>query len=161
MQHSRKAQEGASNQARIDVAEARMNGTIGEAQKQGRTKQEISKIDAETAVLETQRKSEKAKADAELTTKQTELDMGIKLAQIKAKRMAESRDAELQKDVENKRAATELERLRATDVTKSKIARESAQETADASYYAAVKGADGALYKAKAEVEAAREFDLT
>jgi flotillin len=138
-----------------------MNGTIGEAQKQGKTKQEISKIDAETAVLETQRKSEKAKADAELTTKQTELDMGIKLAQIKAKRVAESRDAELQKDVESKRAATELERLRATDVTKSKIARESAQESANALYYADVKGADGSLYRSKAEVEAACKCDST
>lgn len=64
---SRKAHEGASNQARIDVAEARMRGEIGEAAKRGQTKQEISKIDAETAVLETKRKSEKASADAEVS----------------------------------------------------------------------------------------------
>ena len=68
---SRKAHEGASNQAKIDVANARMLGEIGEAEKLGRQRQEISKIDAETAVLETQRKSEKATADAELTTRQT------------------------------------------------------------------------------------------
>lgn len=37
-----------------------------EAEKRGRTRQEISKIDAQTAVLETQRKSEKAQADAEV-----------------------------------------------------------------------------------------------
>jgi flotillin len=73
---SRKAHEGASNQARIDVAEARMRGEIGESEK-GRRKQEISKIDADTAGLETKRKSEKAKADAELTMKQTELDRDI------------------------------------------------------------------------------------
>ena len=97
---SRKAHEGASNQARIDVAEARMRGEIGESEKRGRTKQEISKIDAETAVLETKRKSEKAQADAELTTRQTELDIGIQLAQIKAKRQAEAKEAELQKEVE-------------------------------------------------------------
>ena len=34
---SRKAHEGASNQARIDVAEARMRGEIGEAAKKGHT----------------------------------------------------------------------------------------------------------------------------
>jgi hypothetical protein len=34
---SRKAHEGASNQARIDVAEARMRGEIGEAAKRGHT----------------------------------------------------------------------------------------------------------------------------
>ena len=79
-----------------------MRGEIGESAKRGHTKQEISKIDAETAVLETKRKSEKATADAELTNRQTELDMGIQLSQIKARRAAESRDAELQRDVERK-----------------------------------------------------------
>ncbi len=53
---SRKAHEGASNQARIDVAEARMRGEVGEAGRKGQTKQEISKIEAETAVLETKRR---------------------------------------------------------------------------------------------------------
>jgi hypothetical protein len=35
-----------------------MRGEIGEAAKKGHTKQEISKIDAETAVLETRRKGD-------------------------------------------------------------------------------------------------------
>lgn len=48
---SRKAHEGALNQAKVDVAEARMRGHIGEAEKQGKTKQEVSKIDAETGKL--------------------------------------------------------------------------------------------------------------
>jgi flotillin len=152
---SRKAHEGASNQARIDVAEARMRGEIGESEKKGRTKQEISKIDADTAVLETKRKSEKATADAELTTKQTELDRDIQLAQIAARRQAEMRDAELQKGVEQKKAETELERLRATDVTKSKIAREIAQQKADGAYYTEVKGADGHVYAQSKEAEIA------
>lgn len=52
-----------------------MRGEIGEAEKKGRTKQEISKIDAETAVLETKRKAEKAKADAELEDRQNELNL--------------------------------------------------------------------------------------
>lgn len=101
---SRKAHEGASNQAKIDVANACMLGNIGEAEKQGKTKQELSKIDAETAVLETQRKSEKAEADAQLMTTQTRLNMGINLERIKADRQAEAQDAELQRDVEAKRA---------------------------------------------------------
>ena len=62
---SRKAHEGASNQAKIDVAQARMIGQVGEAEKQSKARQEISKIDAQTAVLETQRKSEKAEAEAQ------------------------------------------------------------------------------------------------
>jgi flotillin len=151
---SRKAHEGASNQARIDVAEARMRGEVGEASKRGQTKQEISKIDAETAVLETKRKSEKAQADAELTNRQTELNMGIKMAQIKATRAAESRDAELQKDVETKKAQTELERLRAKDLVRSKIARETAEQDADAAFYKSNRVADGKAYAERQEAEA-------
>ena len=151
---SRKAHEGASNQARIDVAEARMRGEIGEAAKKGHTKQEISKIDAETAVLETRRKSEKAQADAELTNRQTDLDMGIQLNQIKARRAAEARDAELQKDVETKKAATELERLRAKDVVKSKIAKETAEQEADATYYRETKHADSRAYAERQSADA-------
>ncbi|QKX59069.1 uncharacterized protein TRUGW13939_06199, partial [Talaromyces rugulosus] len=152
---SRKAHEGASNQAKIDVAEARMRGEIGEAEKKGRTKQEISKIDAETAVLETKRKAEKAKADSELTNRQTELERDIKLAKITAQRQTEMRDAELQKSVESARAETELERLRASDVTKSKIARESAEQRADASFYTEQKSADAAFYRQKIDSDAA------
>lgn len=132
-----------------------MIGEIGEAEKRGKTRQEISKIDAQTAVLETQRKSEKAQADAELTTTQTKLNMGINLAQIQATRQAEAKDAELQRDVETKRAEMELERMRATDLVHAKIEKESAQQKADAKFYADTKGADGTLYKHRQDAEAA------
>lgn len=157
---SRKAHEGALNQARIDVAEARMRGEIGEAEKQGKTKQEISKIDADTAVLETKRKAEKAKADAELVDCQTELDANVEVNKIAAQRQNEMRDAELQKELEAKRAETELERLRASDVTKSKVAREAAQESSNAAFYTEQKAADAHLYKQKMEAEAMCEFCL-
>ena len=89
-----------------------------EAEKRGKTKQEISRINAETAVLETKRKSEKATADAELATTQTKLNMGINLENIQATRRAEAKDAELQRDVEVKRAEMELERMRAYVLSK-------------------------------------------
>jgi flotillin len=41
-----------------------MQGEIGEAENLGRTKQEIAKINANTAVQETERKIEKAMADS-------------------------------------------------------------------------------------------------
>jgi flotillin len=151
---SRKAHEGASNQAKVDVAEARMRGEIGEAAKKGHTKQEIAKIDAETAILETQRKGDKAQADAELTNRQTELNMGIKLKQIEAGRATEVRDIELQKEVETRKAETELERLRAKDLVKSKIARETVQQESDAKLYQEMKAADGQNYLLQQEADA-------
>lgn len=56
---SRKAHEGAQSQAQIDVAAARAKGRVGEAEKEGETKQKIAKINAHVAVLETERKVEK------------------------------------------------------------------------------------------------------
>lgn len=152
---AQKAHESAINTARVDVAEARMKGEIGEKEKQGLTKQQISKIEAETSIRETERKKEKATAEADLTNKQTELDRDIKLARISASRAAEARDAELQKDVENKRAQTELERLRATDVTKAMAKRETDKEAADAKFYTHNREADAAWYKKTKEVESA------
>ena len=100
---SQKAHEGASNQAKVDVANARMMGEIGEADKVGKMKQEISRIEAETAVLQTKRNSEKATAEAEYTGTQTKLNMAIQLGRINADRQAEAKDAELQRDVQIKR----------------------------------------------------------
>jgi len=51
----------------------------------------------------------------------------------------------------------ELEKFRAIDLVKAKIARESAQQAADAKFYADTKGADGQLYKMKQDAEAACE----
>ncbi|KAF8418419.1 hypothetical protein EV426DRAFT_319388 [Tirmania nivea] len=126
---SRKAHESASSKARIDASEARRRGEIGVQENEGLTKQQISKIEADTAILETQRG--------------------------KDKRAQEARDAELQKDVEIKRAEMELERLRALDVTKAQIAKESSGQSADAAHYLAVRNADANLYSQEKAVEAA------
>lgn len=127
------------NQAKVDVAEARMKGEVGEADRKGKTKQEIAKIDAATAVLETERKAEKAAADAQLADKEIHIGKELKMSQISAQWAAEGRDAELQTVVQKKRAEMELERRRATEVTQAIIARESEQQKADAKQYTAEK----------------------
>jgi flotillin len=152
---SRKAHEGALNQAKVDVAHARMQGEVGEAEKQGKTKQEVAKIHAQTAVLETERKAEKATADAKFTDKEIEISRDLNVARINAKREAERRDAELQMEVEKKRALMELERLRATKVVQAKIEKESSQQKADAELYAQEKAAEGQKYSEQAVAEAA------
>jgi len=151
---SKKAHEGAQNQAKVDVANARMIGEVGEAERQGENQAEIAKINAHTAVLETERKIEQAAADSELKRRQIDFERGLTLERINANRAAEQREAELQKTVEQKRAEAELERLRATTVTKAKIDRESAQEKADASVYSATKAADAKKYAENADAEA-------
>lgn len=131
-----------------------MIGKVGEAEKEGEAKQKIAKINAMTAVLETERKVEKANADQKLKTREIEIQRELNLEQIGAERMAQQKDAELQRVVEEKRAAMELERLRATTVTQAKIARESAQQKADADLYTQTKKSDADQYYQKAEAEA-------
>jgi flotillin len=152
---SRKAHEGALNQAKVDVADARMRGEVGEAEKQGKTKQEVAKIHAATAVLETERKAEKAAADAKLTNKEIQIGNDLNIARINAKREAELRDVELNTDVEKKKALMELERLRATKVVQAKIEKESSQQMADAELYAQEKAAEGKKFSEQADAEAA------
>ncbi len=76
------------------------------------------------------------------------------MAQIKARRTAEARDAELQKDVESKKAGTELERLRAKDLVRAQIAKETAQQEADAELYKQLKIADAKAYAERQDAEA-------
>lgn len=132
---SKKAHEGASNQARIDVAAAQCKGDIGEAERHGEQNREIARIFAETAIQKTERDTEKAQAEATLATRKAFFDRDVGIAQIEATRATETRDEELQKDVEMKRAQKEIERLRATDVVKATILREAKQQAADARCY--------------------------
>ncbi|KAI0503182.1 hypothetical protein F5B22DRAFT_561699 [Xylaria bambusicola] len=132
---SQKAHEGATNQARIDVADAQLRGNVGEADRRGQQERQIAKINAETAVQKTDRDIERAAAEANLATQKTNLSRDVDIARIQATRATESRDEDLKKDVEIKRAAAELERLRASDVVKATISRESKQQAADARAY--------------------------
>jgi len=163
---SRKAHEGATNQARIDVAAAQLRGNVGEAQRKGEQDREIAKINAETAVQKTERDIERANAEAILATKKTELNRDVEIARISASRKTEAQDEELKKEVEIKRAAAEMERLRATDVVKATIARESKQQAADAKAYEIEVDAkaqferqkqstDAGAYKIKVDTDAA------
>ncbi|KAJ0124817.1 flotillin domain-containing protein [Diaporthe amygdali] len=151
---ARKAHEGAINQARIDVADAQQKGSVGEADRRGRQERELAKINAETAVQKTERDGERASAEASLDTRKTTLKRDLDIAKITATRATESRDAELKKEVEIKRAAAEMERLRAIDVVKASIAREAKQQAADARAYEVQVDATAQLSKTNQATDA-------
>ncbi|KAK2059674.1 SPFH domain/Band 7 family protein [Colletotrichum caudatum] len=151
---SRKAHEGASNQARIDVAEAQLRGNVGESKRKGEQEREIAKIYAETAVQKTERDIERATAEANLDTRQASLSKDVEIARVEARRALESKDEDLKREVEVKRAAAEIERLRATDVVKATIQREARQQQADAEAYAIEADAKANFEKSQRETEA-------
>ncbi|OTB04238.1 hypothetical protein M426DRAFT_11861 [Hypoxylon sp. CI-4A] len=151
---SQKAHEGATNQARIDVAEAQLRGNVGEAERHGQQERSIAKINAETAVQKTDRDVERATAEANLATQEAVLSRDVEIARIQASRATETRDEELKKEVEIKRAAAELERLRAVEVVKAAVIRESKQQAADAKAYEVEAEARANFEKSKKTAEA-------
>lgn len=151
---SRKAHEGASNQARVDVAEAQWHGNVGEAERQGRQNREIAKIHAETAVQKTERDTEKSQAEALLATRKAAFDRDVNIATIEAARAVEVKDEQLRKEVESLRAATEMERLRASDVVQATILREAQQQASDARAYETQTKASADFFLAQKAAEA-------
>lgn len=99
-----------------------------------------------------------AAAEASLATRKTTLNRDVEIANIEAKRATESKDEELKRNVEIKRAAAEMERLRANDVVKATIAREAKQQAADAKAYEikidSEASANALAYKLEAEAKA-------
>lgn len=147
------------------MATAQLRGNVGEADRRGQQEREIAKIHADTAVQKTQRDVERATAEASLATQKTVLDRDVEIVKIEATRATQSRDEDLKKQVEVKRAGAELERLRATDLVKATILRESKQQAADAKAYEieadakanfekANKSTDAAAYKTRLDAEA-------
>ncbi|KXS15523.1 hypothetical protein M427DRAFT_98680, partial [Gonapodya prolifera JEL478] len=158
-----KTHEGAVNQAKVDVAEAKYRGDVGEKERQGLTRQNVARVETETVVYENDRKEKVAFAAAHLATKQAEFDRQVHIAQIEADQAAAARKVELQRVVEQRRGETETERLRAEVLAKATVEYESNVKTAgalmfdlgfcDAHLYAQSKQADAvtALFRAQSD----------
>lgn len=103
----------------------------------------------------TERDIERASAEAVLATRKTELNRDVEIARITATRRTEAQDEELKQQVQKKRAGAEMERLRASDVVKATIARESKQQAADAKAYEIEAEARANTEKARQATDAA------
>lgn len=138
-----KTQMEAANQAKIDVAEARMKGEIGAKLRSGQTLQNAAKIDAETRIISTQREgegkkeemkvktevkvyenhreAEVAEANAELAKKKAGWAKDAQVAEVEAEKAVALRDAELQREVERMNALAMTEKLKAEFLSKASV----------------------------------------
>lgn len=171
-----KTQQEAANQAKVDIAEAKFKGDKGAKEKEGLTlqnaarveaetkvyskqqealrKQQEMKLEAETRVYQNLREAEIKEADARLGTKAALWAQEAELAKIQASKNAAIREAELQKEVELRRAATETERLRAAKLAPAIAEYEVAVQAANSGFYERQKVADAALYAQMKEADA-------
>nr|XP_009603138.1 flotillin-like protein 6 isoform X3 [Nicotiana tomentosiformis] len=171
-----KTQMEAANQAKIDVAEAKMKGEIGAKEREGLTRQNAAKIDAETKVIstqrdgigkkeevkvktdvkiyESQREAEVAEANSVLATKKARWSQQAKMAEIKAQKAVALREAELQQEVERKNALTKTESLKAQHLSKATVDYEIKVQEANSVLYKKQKEAEAELYENREAAEA-------
>ncbi|CAL5361578.1 unnamed protein product [Camellia sinensis] len=171
-----KTQMEAANQARIDVAEAKMKGEIGSKQREGLTTQNAAKIDAETKIIATKRQgegkkeevkvktevqifenqkaAEVAEANAELATKKAGWAQLAQLAEVESAKAVALREAELQRAVEEKNALTQLEKLKAENLSKASVEYEIKVQEANSELYKKQKEAEAVLFEEQKKAEA-------
>ncbi|KAH7845775.1 hypothetical protein Vadar_005870 [Vaccinium darrowii] len=159
-----KTQMEAANQAKVDVAEARMKGEIGSKLREGQTLQNAAKIDAETKIISTQRQGEGKKEEIRITTdvkvfeNHREAEMAeanavlakrkagwtkeAQVAEVEANKAVALRDAELQREVERMNALTRTEKLKAEFLSKASVE------------YETKKAAEALLYEKQKEAQA-------
>lgn len=171
-----KTQMEAANQAKVDVAEAKMKGAIGAKEREGQTAQNAAKIDAETRVVtiqrqgegqkeeikvktavkifENEKEAEVAKANTELAGKTAGWFRSAELAKVEAEQAVAIRKAELQTEVEKKNALTKIEQLRAEKLSQATVNYDIKVQEANWELYNKKTAADATLYNNKNEAEA-------
>lgn len=199
-----KVQTEAANQAKVDVAEAKMKGDIGAKERHGLTIQNAAKIDSETKIeairrqgeaskeeikvraevkiFENERDADVAEANAELSKRKSEWGQQANLAEVEGQKVVLLREAQLQKEVEEKNSLAQTERLRGVHLSKASVeyevkvleanwelykkqkeaeallyatqkASEAQKISADANLYSQKRAADAALYTKRLEAE--------
>ena len=173
-----KTQMEAANQAKIDVAEAKMKGEVGAKERTGLTIQNAAKIDAESKIIATQRLGEGTKedikvktevqvfqnekealvaqADAALAIQKAALTKNSRVAEVEAGKAVAMREAELQTQVEKMNALTRTEKLKAEFLSKATVEYETKVQEANWELYDKQKKAEAVLYEKQKQAEATK-----
>ncbi|OMO51081.1 Band 7 protein [Corchorus capsularis] len=171
-----KTQMEAANQAKVDVAEAKMKGEIGAKLREGQTLQNAAKIDAETRIVSTQRQgegkkeeirvktevkvyenqreAELAEANADLAKKKAGWTKEAQVAEVEATKAVALREAELQREVERMNALTRTEKLKAEFLSQASVEYDTKVQEANWELYQKQKQAEAVLYEKEKEAAA-------
>ncbi|GAQ86846.1 hypothetical protein KFL_003150110 [Klebsormidium nitens] len=150
-----KALEGANTEMRIQVAEARMQGDIGERERQSRAAQEVAHIKATIVEKQNENAQRVAHSEKELAVVRAECERARLLTEIDVSMATDKRKAELETEVDRARTAQQVAYLQATQVAKTIAAAESAVKEAEGQAEATRRLADAQLYAARAAADGA------
>jgi flotillin len=98
-----RALESANNEARVNVAEQKKTGDVGEAKYSAETRSELADYEKQAKLAENNRNKEILQSDTDLSVAQSELIRRQQIAKAEADAAAEVRTLELKKEIENKR----------------------------------------------------------
>ncbi|KAJ4952634.1 hypothetical protein NE237_029466 [Protea cynaroides] len=146
-----KTQMEAANQAKVDVAEAKMKGEVGAKLHGGKTLQNAAKIDAETKIISTQRQGDGKKEEIKV---RTEVKIFENLKEAEATKAVAIREAKLQMEVEQMNVLTRTEKLKAEFLSKASVEYETKVQEANWKLYKIQKEAEGVLYGKEKEAGA-------
>ncbi|XVF56188.1 hypothetical protein PTKIN_Ptkin06aG0098300 [Pterospermum kingtungense] len=176
-----KTQMEAANQAKVDVAEAKMKGEIGAKLREGQTLQNAARIDAETKIISTQRQGEGKKEEIRVKTEvkvyenqreaelaETNADLAKKkagwskeaqVAEVEAAKAVALREAELQREVERMNALTRTEKLKAEFLSQASVEYDTKVQEANWELYQKQKQAEAVLYEKEKEALAQKAIE--
>ncbi|KAL4650792.1 hypothetical protein ACB092_01G113800 [Castanea dentata] len=156
-----KTQMEVANQAKVDVAEARMKGEIGSKSREGQTLQNAAKIDAKTKIIATQRQGEgkkeeiKVKAAVKVYENEREAEVAEANADLAKKKAGWTKEAQVS-EVEAAKAVAlreaELQR-EAEFLSKASVEYETKVQEANWELYKKQKDAEAVLYQKEKEAE--------
>ena len=146
-----KTRSGAENQARVEIANAKYKGDVGEKEKQKDTRIQTAQFESEAVQFENDRNVEMARSVAQFQIEKATFDKNTRLAQIESEKAAKIRESELQKEVENRNIAQETEKLRSTVYAQAVVQAEAKERAADVERYKTERLADASLYAKQKE----------
>ena len=144
----------ASNQAKLDVAEAEAKGTIGKTTKDCGARVETAIIHTDTVIKENDAQERQQESTAHLKTRQIEFAQGVEVADVVKTQAVLKRRAELERDVAMANQSCNLERIRATDFTRATVDYEISVKRAEAEAKAVTLAADASLYEIQQRAKA-------
>lgn len=110
-------------------------------------------MDAETRIFENEKEADVAEANAELATKKARWLQQSRIAEIESSKTAAIRDAEMQRELERKKALAATEMRRGEALSKATVEYEVSVQKTNAVVYSKQRDADVALYEVQRQAQ--------
>jgi flotillin len=149
-----KALEQAQADAKIAVEEARKQGIIGAKKQEVEAKQEVAKLEADTALIVNENERRITESKMILQVAQAEYKRKTEMAELQATMNVAANEIDFKKELEQKNLAQFTEQIRAREMSKATVEAEARVKTAEGKAEALKKEADAHLYNEQKHAEA-------